>query len=358
MPMKLLDRYIEASTLKAFALVLLALTTLFSLLEFVDQLSNVGQGHYYLIDAFAYVVLTAPSRVLQLTPVSALLGSLLALGAMAGNGELTAMRAAGVSVGCIIGWVFRLGAPIMIALFLIAEFVIPPAQQLAQSVRASRLSSVSAFRSNNGFWAAGDHRYLHVRRFEYGNTPKGVDIYAFAANGQLRSFIHANRADVRPNGTWLLTGVVRKQFDNARIETDQLFSLSWESFLRPQQVNLLRLSPQSMAPIALYRYIRHLKRQHQDTARYEQALWTKASIPLATAAMVLVAATLVFGSLRAQSTGQRVTLGAIIGMVFYLSEQIVGHLSLLINLEPALAALAPSVLLLLLAFYLFSRAQA
>jgi lipopolysaccharide export system permease protein len=56
-----LERYIAIATLKALALVSAGMTFLFSLLELVDQLHDVGKGHYRLIDACVYVVLTAPA---------------------------------------------------------------------------------------------------------------------------------------------------------------------------------------------------------------------------------------------------------------------------------------------------------
>ena len=70
--MTLLDRYIEATALRAIVLVAATLTTLFSLLEFVEQLASVGQGHYRVIDAFVYVVLTV--AFLPLARPSALAG--------------------------------------------------------------------------------------------------------------------------------------------------------------------------------------------------------------------------------------------------------------------------------------------
>lgn len=355
--MILLDRYVEAATLKAFLLVAAALTALFSLLEFVDQLRDVGQGHYRVIDALIYVLLTAPSRLLQLVPVSMLVGSLFALGGLASSSELTAMRAIGISERRIVGWVFKLAGPVMVVLFLVAEFVIPPAQQLAQAERTSGLSSSGPLRSSNGFWAEGDRQYLNVRHFDHGNVPKNIDIYAFTAGGELKSFIHADRADVRPDGVWLLTGVLRKQFDTPQIQTERLASLAWKSFLHPQQVQLLILPPENMPPVELYQYVRDLKRQHQQAARYEQELWAKISIPLTTAAMILIAIPFVFGPLRTQNAGQRIAVGAIIGIVFSLSQQITGHLGLLFDLSPALTATAPSVLLTAVAGYLFRRAH-
>jgi lipopolysaccharide export system permease protein len=354
-----LDRYIESATLKALVLVSTGLTLLFSLLELLDQLHDVGKGQYRLIDAVAYVLLTAPARLLQLMPVSVLLATLFALGTLAGHNELTVIRATGVSPRRIVGWVFKLAGPLMIALLLAAEFVIPPAQQLAQAQRLSRLSAALVpFRSGNSFWAAGDRRFVNVRRLEHGNVPRDIDIYAFADDGTLQTFIHADGAEIRPDGTWLLSGVLRKRFDGARVETDRVASLSWSSFLRPRQVPLLILPPESMPPIELYGYVRALERAHQPAARYDQELWAKLDIPLAMAAMILIAVPFVLGPLRTHGTGHRIAVGAMIGIVFTLVQQITSYLGQLLNMSPALPATLPSLMLMALALYLLRGALA
>jgi lipopolysaccharide export system permease protein len=374
--MTLLERYIAVATVKALGLVSAGLTSLFSLLEFVDQLHDVGKGHYRLIDALVYVLLTAPARLVQLMPAAMLFACLFALGALATRGELTAMRAGGLSPRRIVGAVLKLAGCAVVALFLLAQFVIPPAQQLAQAMRASRLSSSEAVRSGNSFWAAGDHQFLNVRRFDSGNIPSDIYLYEFAANGELLEFIQADHAEIRPDGTWLLEDVSRKRFSGdrsaaegiprsaggatrgTRIETDRLASLVWHPFLRPRQASMLILPAESMQPIELYQYVRDLERRHQPAARYAQELWAKIDIPLAMAAMILIAAPFVFGPLRSQGTGQRMMIGMMIGIVFSLFQQITTYLGLLLNLNPALTATVPSLLLMALALYLFRRAVA
>jgi lipopolysaccharide export system permease protein len=354
----LLDHYIKVATVKTLVLASAGLTSLFSLLELVDQLHDVGHGHYRLIDAVAYVLLTAPARVLQLMPVSMLLASLFALGGLANRNELTAMRAAGISAHRIAGAVFGLAGLVLIGLFLAAQFVIPAAEQRAQTVRLTRLSSASEpLRTENGFWAEGEHQYLNVQRFAHGNVPRDVDIYAFAADGKLQSFIHAAGAEVRPEGTWLLSGAVRKRFSANGIDTERLPALSWHSFLRPQQVALLILPPQSMQPVALYQYVRDLERRHEPAARYAQELWAKIDIPLAMAAMIMIAVPLVLRPQRTHGTGQRIMVGAMIGIVFSLVQQIASYLGLLFDLSPALTATMPTLLLMAFALYLFRRAR-
>jgi lipopolysaccharide export system permease protein len=188
-------------------------------------------------------------------------------------------------------------------------------------------------------------------------VPKNIDIYAFGSDGTLQSFIHADSADIQLDGTWRLTGVVRKHIEGAQFQTEHLASLSWRSFISPQQTQLLTLPPESMPPIALYRYVRDLGRRHLRAIRYEQELWTKVSIPLSMVALVMIAAPFVFGPPRSQNAGRQIAVGAGFGMVFTLSQQIVGRLDLLLGLSPPVAALAPSVLLMALAAYLFRRGR-
>jgi lipopolysaccharide export system permease protein len=354
----LLDRYIQAAAVKTLVLVSAGLTALFSLLELVDQLHDVGKGQYRLIDAMVYVLLTAPARLLQLMPVSMLLASLFALGALASHNELTAMRATGVSPRRIVGSVFKVAGLVLAVLFLAAQFVIPPAEQHAQTERVSRLQSSSEpVRVENGLWAEGEDQYLNVRRFAHGNVPEDIYIYDFAANRKLQRFIHAAGAEVRPDGTWLLRGVVRKEFHDSGIETEHLAWLSWHSFLRPQQVSLLILPPESMQPVELYRYVSDLERRHLPAARYAQELWAKVDIPLAMAAMIMIAVPFALGPLRTHGTGQRIMIGAMIGIVFSLVEQITRYLGLLLDLSPALTATLPSFTLMAVALYLFRRAH-
>ena len=335
----------------------MGLTALFSLLDFVQQLASVGQGHYTIGDASLYVALTAPLRLLQVTPASMLLGSLLALGLLDRNSELTAMQSLGVSEHRIMGRIGLLAVPILVALFLMAEFVIPEAQRTAQELRSQALTSMAMARGDNSFWAEGDGQYLDVQQLGYGNVPSQIDIYAFNHDGRLASFIHADRADIEPQGNWLLMGVTRKTVHDSQFRTSHMPSLVWHSFITAKQTQLLILPPESMPPIALYRYVRALRQRHQPTIRYEQELWEKLSIPLSIMAMIMIAAPFAFTPPRARNVGRQVAIGAGIGIVFALVQQITSHLDQLLDLDPAATALAPSLALMAIAIYLFAHAH-
>lgn len=338
-------RHVALAAGRSFALAAVALTGLFSLLEFVEQLASVGQGRYRVIDAFLYVLLTAPSRLLQVAPVALLVGCLLSLGAMARNAELTAMQAIGLSERRIVGAVLWLVPPLALALFLLMQLVIPPAQQLAGEWRAAALSASSTSRGDSGFWAQHDRQYLNVQRFERANVPVGIDIYGFRPDGSLASVLEADRADIRADGTWLLTHVTRRRVQDWRIQIDHLPALTWRSFISPRQIRFLIVPLDSVAPTALFRHIRELQ-PDQQAPRETQVLWFKASLPLVLAAMIVASAPFVFGPPRAQGGGHYLTRGLAVGIVFSLGQQILGRLGLLLALNPALTALTPPLLLI------------
>lgn len=353
----LISRYIEISVFKAVALVAGALGTLFSLLEFVEQLASVGHGRYRVIDALDYVLLTAPSRLLQVTPVSVLLGCLLALGGLAHNLELTAMQSLGMSRRRIIGAVLRLTLPIIIVILFMMELAIPPAQQLAQEQRSSALSPSTSSHSDKSYWAQKDRQFLNVQRFEHGKVPVGIDVYAFNTDGSLQSILHADRADIRQDGTWLLKNVSKRHTDSSQLTTETFATLAWPSFLARQDIQFLVLPPTDIAPLALFHHIRMLAKHHQNTTRYKQALWAKISVPLSIVAMALSTAPFVFGLPRTQGRGDNLARGVGFGITFSLGQQILARVGLLLNFSPVITATALPLLVIVLALYLLRSGE-
>ena len=95
--MLIIDRYLMKQVARGVLIATLVLLPLFSFLDLVDQLDNVGTGSYQTSDAFLYVILTMPRRLIQLFPFIALLGNVTALGRLAINQELISLRSAGYS---------------------------------------------------------------------------------------------------------------------------------------------------------------------------------------------------------------------------------------------------------------------
>ena len=104
-------------------------------------------------------------------------------------------------------------------------------------------------------------------------------------------------------------------------------------------------------------YVDFLKENKQKSQSFELAFWGRLINPFVTFVMLLVATPFVIGVKRGVSTGARMMIGVIIGMSFNIIDKIVGHLSLIYELNPAVMALLPSVVVFSLAVYAVRRVQ-
>src|SRR5665647_825186 len=95
--MTIINRYLAIQVLMGLGIATAVLLPLFSFLDLLDQLDDVGKGTYRVEDAFLHTALLLPRRFVQLAPFIALLGNVIGLGRLAVNSELTALRVAGIS---------------------------------------------------------------------------------------------------------------------------------------------------------------------------------------------------------------------------------------------------------------------
>jgi lipopolysaccharide export system permease protein len=353
--LRTLDRYVGLTVARSLGLALIALVAVFTIFAFVEELEDLGKGRYRLRDATLFILLTTPRRVIDLAPVIALLASLTALGALASGRELVAMQSAGVSP-LRLGWAsLRPALVFVVGIAALGQFVAPPLDRAAYIGRAQALSATVAIQSDRGFWSRSDRHFLRVREIRSNGTLGGVDVYEFDGEGRLQRFISAERADISGGRTWKLTGVVQKDFEPDAIVRQQLPSTTWESFLSLDQVDLLALQPAILSFTDLFEYVRYLRSSGQDSTTYELALWQKATMPLAVAAMTLLAVPFVLGVMGMASTGQRLMIGSLVGIGFHLASQITARAGLLLNLNPAVTALAPVLVVVGVTVWRFRR---
>jgi lipopolysaccharide export system permease protein len=339
--MKIIDRYISARFLWALLLVVSILAVLFSLFDLIQEMDEIGSGKYHLWQAFQYVALTLPGRVLELLPMSVLLASVLALGLLADRGEIQAMQGAGLSVLRICWSLFAAGLFCMLFSVLMMAFIVPPLDQHARTQRTIALSGSDITMTRGGFWARNGTDLIHVRKTLYGRIPVEVDVFQRDTAGRLHAVIHASEAEIDRTGRWLLKNVQRLDIGEGAIAARHLESLTLDSLLGPDQVLLQEIPAESLSPSDLYRYIKTLKARGQNAERYELEFWRKITLPLATGAMVLLSLTFVFGPIRGSGPGRRIVTGLMVGIGVKLASDILNDLGHLAGIHPALPALVP-----------------
>lgn len=354
--MKTLDRYLMRQILLGMAIATAVLLPLFSFLDLLEELEDVGEGSYVLGDALRYVVFLVPRRLIQLAPFIALLGNVIALGRLAVTLELTAMRGAGYSALRIARAALIVGAGVITVLALLEQFVAPLLQQRALMLRSAALAQSVELGAGLGIWTRDSRRVLRIGSMGVRGSPSDIEIMSFDEAGNLVEYLRSPRADVAAPERWLLKDVTRKRFQGAGITSEHFATLDWESFLTPDQIDTLTRPPDSLSPTQLRALVAYLRATGQEFAAYDLALWRKLGGAITLVGMLLLSVPFAFGSLRS-GLGQRLVLAAVTGVGVYLLDQIIANTGLLLDLSPVWVALGPGIVLLFIARQLLVRAR-
>ncbi|GAB6040049.1 LPS export ABC transporter permease LptG [Endothiovibrio diazotrophicus] len=354
--MKVLDRYVGRVLLRATLTVLAVLVSIELFFGFLGELPDVGKGDYTTAEAALYILLTIPRRIHEVIGYSALIGALFALGALAAHAELTAIRAAGVSLQRLVGSVLKSGAVIMLGATLVGEVVAPPVDQYALNRRAVAQSQNAIFRSANGFWVRDGNDFINIRDIFPGGRLGGIYIYEFDGERRLRKATAARGAVYQKQG-WLLEGIEQSVIDEKKVTVSSLPRAPWDSLLSPELINVVTIAPERLSAWGLARYIAYLLDNGLDAVRYEHAFWGRVSVPFTGLVMLVLAVPFSFGRMRSAAIGLRFTVGALLGIGFHLFNQTIGHLGQIYGLNAAFTAFAPSLLFLGLAMVMLRRVR-
>jgi lipopolysaccharide export system permease protein len=98
-----------------------------------------------------------------------------------------------------------------------------------------------------------------------------------------------------------------------------------------------------MRTIDLFEYVQHLNTNSQSAQRYEIEFWKKVFYPLSCLVMVVLALPYAYLHLRSGSIVGHVFGGVMVGISFFLLNNVLGYMGNLQNWQPWLTAALPGM---------------
>ena len=342
--MPVLTRYFIKEIIKGSRIAMILLVTLFNLFTLSDELQKLGEGSYTLPRIFEYVALTTPRIFYELMPSAALLGSLFVVGAMANHREIVAVRAIGLSTGWIIRTIMLAGRIMVLSEILVGELIATETERAAQLLRNHATKNEVVLKTQYGMWLREGNQFINVRKIVNNASLQDVRIYEINDQYQLTSIQHADSAELVGDSNWRLQNTVSSLIQPRRIEATQQTEQLWHSGIDSDLLEVTVVEADNLSVIELYRYIRFLKDNNQQSQKYELAFWGRLINPFIVFVMLMVSAPFVIGIGRGSSTGGRIMIGIVIGSTFNIFDKIFGHLGLVYQLDPLLVSITPSLI--------------
>jgi lipopolysaccharide export system permease protein len=355
--MNILDKYLAKQVIMMILVVALALLGFDLFFNLVHELKVVGKGQYTLWTALAYLGLTIPGRLYAMFPWSALIGTLVCLGALANHSELVVMRTSAISVMRITWAVVKAAVILTIFVAFLGEGIAPTAERLAQNKRTLALSGGQTIQTAYGLWVRQGHDFIHVQTVRGNGELLGVTHYQFTPDRKLKAAIYAETA-IKEGSSWRLQRVQGTEFQGNKTQTFHRAEQRVSTLLEPEILETTMVKhPERLSIPTLWRTIQHRVKNELSAQNYEVALWSKLLQPLVIIMMVVLAVPFVFGPLRSGSQGLRVVVGIFVAFLFHTLNGLFSPLAIVYQFPPVLAVLLPIMLFSGVGIWLLRRVR-
>lgn len=358
--MRTARRYLAAEIYRSSTMVLLALLGLFTFFALIEDLDSVG-ANFSLLNLFYMQMLALPTRLYDLLPIGLLIGAILALAGLAQRNELVVLRVSGVSGIKLLFMLWAVTIPLVVAAFVLSEVVTPIAEIKTSEAKLTIMGKSDGSRLQSGYWfkesdPSGDMRIINISRMLANGAVADVTLYEFRTGQELTTFSQAAK------GRFSDGQLILNEVKETRIDADSLHALadgtppatpltqvntlptrSLTTTLTPERLIARILTPERMSVFDLVDYISYLKDNQLQTDRQVVALWRKMAYPFTLLVMITIAAPIGFMQTRRGGVGSKVFVGILLGVGFFMLNQLALNVGMLSSWAPWVTALVPNL---------------
>jgi len=289
----IIDRYLVREYLAFMGIGLAVAATLFIVIDLLQTLNRYLRSKppvLYIFEHFAYRV---PVALHEGLPIVMLVATLFLFLTLNRHHELTALKAAGVSLYRVSAPILGLGLAVAVGAGLFQELALPLLNERGDEIDRVKIRGEMPrhLQSRYRLWVrSGDSRFYRVELLHPGmNDMYGVTILEVDREFRLVDRLDARRAHWTGSGWELSDGAYREIGADGTVQTIPFGSTALD--LKEQIEDFLRIEKQvsTMSFRELKDYIRRLEAAGFQVRKYLVELYSKLSFPLVNLVMVLVA---------------------------------------------------------------------
>jgi LPS export ABC transporter permease LptG/LPS export ABC transporter permease LptF len=350
----LFDRYITRRLVPPLLLVLGSSALLYIVIDLSDRVEDMAKNHVPADVILAYYANLVPQVFLDVTPMALMIAVLILLSVLERQNELTALKAAGISLYRLIVPILLIAAVSAAGLWVLGEIVVPDANREAKRLR-DRITGHEAtrsYRSSDRQWlmSRDDETLYNFLRYDSSSeTLIRFTLFRIDEDMNLRSHLYTRRARYL-NGQWIAdSGWFRQIYPDGNDEFRRITGpMKLDIMEGPEYFGQEYRRPSEMSIHELRDYIDELVDSGYRPSNLIVRWHQKLTYPLSAFVMILLA--LPFGLSRGgrrTSPMQGVAIALVLGIAYTMLVMLFGKLGEVEILPPLVGAWAPFVLALL-----------
>ena len=360
--MWLLDRYIMAKYLTMMGIATTVLLSIYLTIDFVEQIRKYLKADTQLVDILSYLGLKLPGILYQLTPLAVLLATLITLGTLAYDNEITAMRASGINLGRITASFLVVSLAVSLLLLAADRSLIPTTNERAHYVRKAVLEQrpeQALFTQNRVWLRVSADTFMNVQLVDLSqSTLFGISLYRLSQDFVLQEIVDAQELRYDDDQWALISGIKRRFLDDGRIQT---VTFDQEPFdLKDEPLELrkrLTVEPDNLTLPELANYIDRLKENGYRTSKFAADYYGRYAFPFASLVMAILGISITMMELgsRQKHFARSIGFTLLIGFHYWIIHEFALGVGRGNVMPPVLAGWTANILFLGIGLFLMSR---
>ena len=318
--MGILFWYVFRQYMKVFLLCMTAVLTVYLVVDFFEKLRNFLKQDADILVMLTFFLYRIPDITFQLAPLAALMATILTLGFLNKNHEITAMRSCGMSFFQISTPFLAFGVVASAILFAFTAVVVPLSNKEAKYIKEVVIQKKpqALTLGRDGLWLRfGQNALLKIDSVkEEGNLLKKLRLYRMGEDFDLKEIIEAEKATYGSQ-EWILESASRREVSRkGRITATQHSQLAIALPLTPTDFRTwMTVDPKNMTLRQLGEYIERLARDGHKNDRLLTDYWGRMAFATVTFVMTIIGLSLSFfrtgtrGLTVARGIGQALGIG-------------------------------------------------
>lgn len=362
-PNTIIERYLLRQFLTVLGLCIFASTSLFLVFDLFERMRIFIRDETTFFVAFSYMALKIPMIVHLMTPVGILIATLLSIGRLSQQSEITAMRTCGLSIFSLARPLLMVGVVISVLMFILGETIVPWATDKVDEIYSIDIKKehLSGSYDRANFWYRLDNRFYEIGFFDSRtDTLKDVAIFEFDDDFRLKRRIDSEEVvwNQHPSIRWTMKNVVEISLNqNNGFSITQFDSLPLVIDETPESFRSSRKKPETMGYFELHRYIEKLRSEGVHVTKYLVDAAAKVAFPFINILVILVAFPFALGSARSGKLTKGFIWGVSLGFGYYIVFAVSSSFGAAELLPIHIAAWTANILVACLGIYLMANAE-